>query len=195
MTKSDGTTQTKVTGQADESGNISAEAKNTIEQIIKNRALLAAGLGLMPVPGLNLISTTAIQISMVQSIASSCKKTLHEKGIYAVKMDKYWIKNIITSVLGGLAGTGGSGVLVKGLLNVPLAGLSLAALTGPALHGITTYAVGHMFFRYFDSPFDSSKGFVRINADAFANWFEEGIKEARKKLGNFVAGKQETAMC
>ncbi|MDR0376915.1 MAG: DUF3723 domain-containing protein [Spirochaetaceae bacterium] len=191
MSNDDKTPQTTVKGQANKSSNIGDPKKNTLKQIIKNRALLAAGLGFMPVPGLNLISTTAIQISMVQSIASLCKEEFKSNpDMYTLKTDKYWIKNIITSVLGGLAGSGGSGVLAKGLLNVPLVGLPLAALTGPALHGITTYAVGHMFFCYFDS----GDGFLKANTDAFAQWFEEGIKEAREKLGDFIAGKQKTAM-
>jgi uncharacterized protein (DUF697 family) len=149
------------------------------EEIIKNRSLLAAGLGIVPVPIFNCVSVMAVQIAMVQSITR----------LYNVEVKKSWIKNIIASVLGGLATAGLSGAAARGLGAVPLAGTSLAVLSAPALNGLTTYAIGYMFVRYFES----SEGFLKTNVKALGDWFKEGFREGREKLGGAIAGKVQTA--
>ncbi|MDR0761391.1 MAG: YcjF family protein [Treponema sp.] len=149
------------------------------EEIVKNRAVLAAGLGIVPVPVFTFVSTTAIQITMVQSITR----------LYNIEVKKSLIKNIIASVLGGGAATGLSGFAAKGLATAPLVGTSLAVLSGPALNGLTTYAIGYMFIRYFES----GDGFLKANAKALGNWFKEGFKEGRERLGDAVAGKVQAA--
>jgi len=148
-----------------------------VQDIIKNRALLAAGLGLVPVPGFNFVSATAIQIAMVQSITKLCN----------IEVKKSWIKNIISSVLGGIASTGLSQFAANGLINVPLVGTSLAVISAPALNGLTTYALGYMFLRYFES----ADGFLKTNFEALGSWFKEGFKEGREKLGGAISGKQQ----
>jgi len=148
-----------------------------VQEIIKNRALLAAGLGLVPVPGFNFVSTTVIQIAMVQSITKLCN----------IEVKKSWIKNIISSVLGGITSTGLSQFAACGLGSVPMIGNSLAVISAPAINGLTTYAIGHMFLRYFESE----DGFLKTNFKALGNWFKEGFKEAREKLGGAISGKQQ----
>jgi uncharacterized protein (DUF697 family) len=145
-----------------------------IETIIKNRSLLAASLGIVPIPVLNLASVTVVQVAMVQAITR----------LYNIEAKKSWIKNIIASVLGGVASTGGSGVLAGGLAAVPLVGTSLSVLTAPALNGLTTYAIGYMFVRYFES----NDGLFKANAKALGGWFKEGFKQGREKLGSSIAG-------
>jgi hypothetical protein len=68
-------------------------------------------------------------------------------------------------------------------------GVSLAVLSAPVLNGLSTYAIGYMFVRYFESE----KGFIKANAEALGAWFKEGFKQGREKLGSSIAGKTETA--
>jgi uncharacterized protein (DUF697 family) len=149
------------------------------EEIVKNRSLVAAGIGLVPLPAFNLISATVIQVSMVQSITR----------LYNIEVKKSWIKNVIASVLGGAAAIGLSGAATRGLGAVPVLGTSLAVLSAPAMNGLTTYAVGYMFIRYFESP----EGFLKANVRALGEWFAEGFRDGREKLGGLVAGKARTA--
>jgi uncharacterized protein (DUF697 family) len=158
---------------------IDAETKARIQEIIKNRSLLAAGFGILPIPVFNFVSATAVQLAMVQSISK----------LYNIEVKKSWIKNIIASVLGGAATTGLSGLAVQGLGAAPLIGTSLAVLSAPALNGLTTYAVGYMFVRYFESP----EGFLKTNAKALGSWFKEGFKEGREKLGGAISGQAKPA--
>jgi uncharacterized protein (DUF697 family) len=150
-----------------------------VEEIIKNRALLAAGIGLVPVPVFNMVSATAIQISMVQSITR----------LYNIEVKKSWIKNIIAAALGGAGSTALSGTAVKSLGGIPLVGTSLAVLSAPAMNGLVTYAIGYMFIRYFESP----EGFLKANIKALGEWFQEGFKDGREKLGGVIAGKTRIA--
>jgi uncharacterized protein (DUF697 family) len=146
-----------------------------VEKIIKRHSLLAAGLGIVPVPLFNLISVTAIQIDMVQTITR----------LYNVEAKKSWIKNTIASALGGLGATGIAGLAAENLAAVPMIGSSLVSFTAPALNGFSTYAIGYMFKQYYES----SDGFLKANAHALTEWFKEGFKEGREKLGDAVSGK------
>jgi uncharacterized protein (DUF697 family) len=149
------------------------------EEIVKSRSWLAAGIGIVPLPVLNLVSAAAIQVSMVQSITR----------LYNIEAKKSWIKNVIASALGGVGAAALSTAAARSLVAAPLAGISLAALSAPAMSGLTTYAIGYMFIRYFESP----EGFLKANAKALEEWFAEGFKDGREKLGGVVAGKTRTA--
>jgi uncharacterized protein (DUF697 family) len=153
--------------------------RSRVEEIIKNRALLAAGMGLVPVTVLNLVSVAAIQISMVQSITR----------LYNIEVKKSWIKNVIAAAGGGLGAVTLSGAAAKSLVAAPLIGTSLAVLSAPAMNGLATYAVGYMFIRYFESP----EGLLKANAAALREWLQEGFKDGREKLGGVIAGKVRIA--
>ena len=109
--------------------------------------------------------------------------------IYNVDVKKSWIKNIISSVLGGFSATNLVGLSVGTLGTAPVVGVSMAVLSAPALNGLITYALGHMFIRYFESP----DGFMKTNANALSDWFKEGFKSGREKLGGAIAGKTQVA--
>ena len=154
--------------------------RKKVEEVIKSRALIAAGVGIVPIIPLNLVSTTAIQISMVQTITR----------LYNIEVKKSWIKNILSSVLGGVASAGLSGLAATKLAVAPLVGTSLTVLSAPALNGLTTYAIGYMFVRYFESP----DGFAKANVKALGDWFKEGFKSCREKLGDAISGKPAPAV-
>jgi hypothetical protein len=46
-----------------------------------------------------------------------------------------------------------------------------------------------MFLRYFESE----EGFLKTNFKALGNWFKEGFKEGREKLGGAISGNQQPA--
>ena len=158
---------------------IDAATRKKVEDVIKARSLIAAGVGIVPILPLNLVSTTAIQISMVQSITR----------LYNIEAKKSWIKNVIFSVLGGVGSAGLGGLAATKLAVAPLVGTSLAVLSAPALNGLTTYAIVYMFLRYFESP----DGFAKANAKALGEWFKEGFKSGREKLGDAISGKASPA--
>jgi len=149
--------------------------KARVEEIVKKHSFLAAGLGIVPVPAFNIISVTALQINMVQAIAR----------LYNAEAKKSSVKNIIASVLGGLGATGIAGLSAGSLGAVPVIGGSLIAFSAPALNGFSTYAIGYMFTRYYES----SEGFIKANAHALTEWFKEGFQEGREKLGGAISGK------
>ena len=169
----------KVIGSSGTAVKINAETRAKVQEIIKNRALLAAGLGLVPVPLFNFASATAVQIAMVQSITKLCN----------VEVKKSWIKNIISSVLGGFTSVGLSQFAAGTLGAAPVVGASLAVISAPVVNGLTTYALGYMFLRYFESE----DGFLKANFKALGNWFKEGFKEGREKLGGAISGNRQPA--
>ena len=169
----------KLIGSSGTAAKINAETRAKVQELIKNRALLAAGLGLVPVPVFNFASATVVQIAMVQSITKLCN----------IEAKKSWVKNIISSVLGGFTSVGLSQLAAGTLGAAPIVGTSLAVISAPAVNGLTTYALGYMFLRYFESE----DGFLKTNFKALGNWFKEGFKEGREKLGGTISGKQQPA--
>ena len=158
---------------------VDAATRAKAEELIKARALLAAGLGIVPGPIFNFASASVVQMTMVQSLTR----------IYNIEAKKSWIKNIISSVLGGFTSSIATDCSIAVLGSAPVVGASLAVLSAPALNGLTTYALGHMFIRYFESP----DGFLKANGKALGEWFKEGFTSGREKLGGAISGKAQAA--
>lgn len=120
--------------------------------LTKNYVIAAMGLGLAPLPLVDLLALMALQVKLVHGLA----------GLYGVPFKENVGKSLITSLVSGatsLVGVMGLGSLAK---SVPLLGTlgggASVAITGGAL----TYAVGQVFARHFESGgtllnFDSKK--------------------------------------
>lgn len=146
-----------------------------VGSIIKNRVYASMAAGVVPVPFFNFAAESAIQIEMVRAVAKA----------YGVTFKESWVKNIISSVVGGAASTMISKPLSEAfLIGVPVVGLPLAVLTQPAMNGITTYAIGHMFARHFAA----GGNLEDADSEGMTKRFKDGVKEARQWVGERIAG-------
>lgn len=138
------------------------------EAIINKYVPWSMGAGFVPVPLLDVVALTGIQVKMLSEISA----------VYGQPFSENRGKSIVISLLGGLGSTslaaGALGSLVKAL---PGIGMWVGAATLPVVAGSITYAVGKVFVQHFESGgtflnFDSMEA-----RKAFVQKFEEGKQE------------------
>lgn len=106
----------------------------TIE-VIKNHVGFALGAALTPVPGVDLLAVSAVQLNMMRTIAK----------IYGVSFIDSLGKNIVSAVVGSSAARLGAS-LIKA---IPGVGTIIGELSMPALSGASTYALGKVVANHF----------------------------------------------
>jgi uncharacterized protein (DUF697 family) len=139
------------------------------EAIINKYVPWSMGAGFVPVPLLDVVALTGIQLKMLSEISA----------LYGVQFSENRGKSIVVSLLGGLGSKGlATGVFGSLIKAIPGVGMWLGAATLPVIGGAITFAVGKIFVQHFES----GGTFLNFNSmqarKAFAEKFEEGKKEA-----------------
>ena len=133
-----------VTANTDDSATIQESSLDRMKRatdVARNKAYWAAGVGVIPIPFVDVAGITLIQLKMIQEIAA----------IYGTKLSSHLAKAIVTSLLTGIGGTAASyGALGYSMKAIPLVGPILGVATMPAVAGTTTYAVGVVFAAAFE---------------------------------------------
>lgn len=116
--------------------------KQQAKQIVKNSELWAMGVGVIPVPVVDLVGLTAVQVNMVSQL-SRC---------YGVPLTDNGAKTAIAAILGGFVPTRIAWSGARSLLKaVPVVGPLAAALMMPSFAVASTRIVGGLFVRHFES--------------------------------------------
>jgi uncharacterized protein (DUF697 family) len=141
------------------------------EDIVRKNTYWAAGIGMIPIPIVDLAGVTIIQLKMLNELC----------GLYGVSFFEEKGKSLISALVGGLTASGLAAPVGSMVKMVPLIGSVLGAVTMPTLAGASTYAVGRVFIQHFECggtilSFDPEK--VRAH---FEKEFEEGKKVVAKK--------------
>ena len=105
--------------------------------IIKNHMIWSMGAGFIPVPIADLFAVSAIQLDMIRQL---CK-------VYDIDFKQTEGKAMITALTGsGLARLGARAVKF-----IPGVGSILGGVTMAALSGASTYALGEVFKKHFET--------------------------------------------
>lgn len=135
-------------------------------RIIKNRVIVSAGLGLVPVPLVDLVGLTTIQLEMLARLTK----------LYDVPFRKNVGKSLIAGLVGGVLPVSimpGTFSLLKA---VPLIGWATGAATMSILGGAATYAIGKVFV----SHFEAGGTLLNFNPEAMKEYFAEQFEEGKK---------------
>ncbi|NJO17224.1 MAG: YcjF family protein [Thioploca sp.] len=127
---------------------------------VKNYMMGATVTGLIPLPLVDTVAVTAIQLKMIHSLAK----------LYEVPFSKDLAKSLITSLLSGTI-TLSTTVLAR---SIPVVGQAMGIISAMMVGGATTYATGKIFVEHFESggnffSFDPEK--MRAHFQAL---YEEG---------------------
>jgi len=112
---------------------ISVQQKNQAKNIIKRHTLYAAGLGFIPIPVVDALSITGIQIWMIRDIAK----------VYEIPFKRHLVKSFIGTLVGNLGAVG----VVK---FIPGLGSALGGATVSVGAATATYALGQLFMEHFN---------------------------------------------
>ncbi|MDM8551312.1 YcjF family protein [Desulfobacterales bacterium HSG2] len=119
------------------------------DEIIKNYVAWSAGAALIPLPAIDMVAVTLIELKMLKELCDH----------YEIPFSEQIGKTLVASLIGGFHAGAFSGSLLK---LVPVFGLTVATASIVVLSGTLTYAVGKVFVQHFETGgtllnFDPSK--------------------------------------
>jgi uncharacterized protein (DUF697 family) len=132
--------------------------------IVNTRMWWTAGIGLLPLPVVDWAATTAVQVAMINELATLYTRS-GQPPVTAQTARKW-----IASLAGGFVPTY--------LKAVPLFGLTVGLLTGPLFYGAMTYAIGHVFVQHFET----GGTLLTFDADKMRAYFETFLLEGKERL-------------
>jgi uncharacterized protein (DUF697 family) len=153
-----------------------------VDAAINRSMLLSGGVGLVPIPLVDFVGVTAIQLALIKQLSS----------LYGVEYTESATKRTIIALIGGAVPAFGSITAASWVKMIPVVGTVLGGSAMMLLSGASTYAVGHVFARHFEQGgknFDIDLSRVKSQ---FNEYYEAGkSKLSRKKVA--AASAEATA--
>lgn len=144
--------------------------KSAADKLIYNHTLGAMGIGLIPLPLIDIGALTALQIRLI------CKLSQ----LYGQSFSHDKAKNIIGALIGSLTSVS-LAVPVGSLIKfIPIVGHTVSVLVMPASGGASTYALGKVFVQHYES----GGTFLSFDPAAVKAHFAELLREGRKFTSN-----------
>ncbi|MCP4693219.1 MAG: DUF697 domain-containing protein [Desulfobacterales bacterium] len=154
-----------------------AVKREQAENIIKNHVLGSVGIGLIPVPLVDMLALTGVQLNMLRRLAKAYKiPFLKDKG-----------KHMIASLLGGFFSVHAAAPLTGLVKIVPVVGQVAGVLSMPAAAGATTYAMGKVFIQHFES----GGTFLNFDPEKVREYFREMYQEGEKRAPESEKTREE----
>jgi uncharacterized protein (DUF697 family) len=146
-------------------------SKSETEVVIDRYMLAAMGVGLVPVPVLDLVGVGAVQFKMIQKLAE----------MHGVEASDKRVRQVLISLLGGAVPAFGALPLFTFAQMIPVIGWTVGAGAASILGGASTYAVGHIMRRHFEAGGSMDDFKAENTKKAFKELVEKG-KSAAKSI-------------
>lgn len=150
--------------------------KAETDRLIKNHTYGSMGVGLIPIPVVDFLALTGIQIRLLYKLSK----------FYGVEFSKDKAKNIISALVGSYVPVAAAGPIASMVKMVPIIGQVTGALTMLATGGACTYAVGRVFVQHFES----GGTFLDFEPEKVKEYFAEQFKEGQKFATEKAASKK-----
>lgn len=145
------------------------------EALVRKNVYISAGVGVLPIPFLDLAALTGIQLNMLYQLSK----------IYEVPFNREVTKSIIGTLVGG----SGAAILTRPawslLKSIPMVGWAVGGFTLSILGGASTYALGKVFIQHFES----GGTFLTFDPQAVRAHYVKLQEEGRKVAADAVASK------
>ena len=146
------------------------------EAIVKNNVRWSMGVGLVPVPIVDLIGVGGFQVRMIKALSD----------LYEVKFSEHAARNILTALVGSVGARAVAGITMGSLIKaVPgIGGVVSCILALPLISGAFTYGVGRVFVRHFES----GGTFLDLNVEKCKSYFKSQFQEGKKVVAEKKPG-------
>lgn len=156
------------------------ERDNQALHTIKNHVIAAMGIGILPVPGLDLVALTGVQLSLLRKVGR----------LYGHSLSDETGKKLLGALLGGYLPLVVTAPLASLLKFVPGVGMAAGVLAQSSLAGATTYAVGKLFQQHFET----GGSFLDVKVSDMSSKLKQQVEEGKAFVQNNVgAGKAGSA--
>lgn len=140
---------------------IVTDNKEKTHKIIKNHMIWSMGAGVIPFPIVDIFAITAVQLDMVKQLSK----------VYDIDYKENEGKAVITS----LAGTSVSQIGTSALKLIPGIGTLIGGLTKAVFAGATTYAIGEVFKKHFET----GGTFLDFDPDRLREYYHEKFEKGK----------------
>lgn len=162
-----------------ENGDLTGKREQA-DKVVRNYSLGSIVPSLIPVPMLDLVAVTGIQLKMLHSLAQT----------YGAEFKEEFGRSAIASLVGGTAALSMSRVISSAVKAIPGIGSLVGAVTMPIVNSGTTYAIGKVFTQHFES----GGTFLTFDASKVRAYFEQQLKEGKAMVAAAQAsGEAEKA--
>jgi uncharacterized protein (DUF697 family) len=135
--------------------------------IIKRHVLWGMGAGIVPVPILDMVLITSVQLKMLKELSN----------LYGLPFNERLVRKLLSSLLVGVGGVA-IGMAIGASLAKMIPGIGLAYLSVPILVGALTQAVGNVFVMHFET----GGTFLDFNAVTLREYFRREYESAKDAL-------------
>lgn len=169
------TQQTKTENVEPENVEVDPEARIAqAREMIHKRVMAAAGVGLVPIPIVDLAGLTGIQLEMLSRLSK----------MYNIPFRKDIGKSLIGSLLGSALPVWALPPAASLIKAIPIIGQTTGAVSMSILGGAATYAIGQVFLQHFESGGTFLDFYPESVKEYFAEQFKKGEKVASETAGS-----------
>ncbi len=157
-------------------------SREDLDKVIKHHMIAAFGAGLMPLPMVDFVAVSGVQLNLVRKLAKA----------YGTSFSRNVVQTIISSLAGSTVPAvveSSLGSLVKA---IPVVGVPLGTISMPVTAAAMTYAIGNVFISHFESDgtllsfdLDTARGY-------FMELFKKGEEMATHLTEDILKGDEET---
>ena len=152
------------------------ELSRQSNECIKKHSIYAAVGGLVPVPFLEMATSSTIQLRMIAQLSD----------VYEVRFSENAVKNAVGTLIATVVPVTSVGHVTYSLFrSVPVVGSVFGMVAIPALAAACTYALGKVFAAHFASGGTT----LNFNSEAMKASFKEKFEEGKRKASEFVGKK------
>jgi uncharacterized protein (DUF697 family) len=137
------------------------------DRLIKNHVMMASAASLVPLPLFDVAAIMAVQMRLIAKLAELRGKSFSESAV----------RNTISGLAGGVFGHAAGVVTAISLAKViPGIGWMLGAVSLPVVAGASTYAIGRVYARHFES----GGSVYDISVDSVRAYYDDQIRKGRR---------------
>ncbi len=144
-----------------------SEREAGAQKIVKKYSVVSAGVGLIPIPIVDLAGIASVQVKMIADLAK------HYDIPFKKDLGKSAIAGLVGSEVGNVLGTGVIRSMVK---SIPVVGTVAGITVLPAFAGASTMAVGKVFTQHFES----GGTFLNFKPDEVREHYKAELAEAQE---------------
>lgn len=147
--------------------------------LVKRNVYWAAGLGLIPVPIVDVLALAGVQVKMLKELSD----------LYGVNFHEDKARTIVVSLFTGLGSVGIAKVVARSLFRlVPVVGQLVGAVGTAVVAGALTMAMGNLFVMHFES----GGTLLDFDVDKMRDHFKHEFEKAQKTVSQMQSESKST---